>query len=190
MSAIFYEIENDEKFQDLIFNENPEGNLEWGDTYYSLLRDRFGKDFPIDFPGFLVTPNSDNNRKRKKADAYLLSACSVMVLSERLITSGHDFFDGNGQFLRLIDFPFKGYLAYHVTNVISDGVVWGKSNFRQAEYGKILYKATLDESRVAGNEIFMIKEKVSSIYVSENFRRHFEENFFVGLDFSSPICTE
>lgn len=186
----FYKLSSDDSFQDLVFDDDPEEQLAWEETYYSLLRNCFSKNIPPDFPGFLIVPNGDNKRKKKKADVYLLSACSVLVVSLKSRESADLAWKQYGQFVDLLKFPWGGYSAFHVTTVISNAVIWEKSKYREADYGRILYQPTLDVRAVNGAEIFMLEESVSDIYVSESFRSHYELMGLTGLDFSISIAAE
>jgi hypothetical protein len=65
VSLLFYKPSNDEKFQDIIFDDNPDGKLPWEKAYDALFRKQFGKYFSDDLT-LKITPNLDNKKRRKK----------------------------------------------------------------------------------------------------------------------------
>lgn len=183
MPLLFFELTCDEKFQDILFNDDPDEALPWEDTYYALIREYFGKTFNTGFEGFKVIPNSDNKKRRKNLDISPISACSMLVLSKKAVDCIGSILEPNGQFLPVVDFPWENYCAFHVTRVISNAVIWEKSNYREGMYGKILYRPTLKKESVSNEEIFMLEESIANIYVSQNLKEQCEHYQLKGLDF-------
>jgi hypothetical protein len=191
MSQLFYQLGIDEKFQDVIFNDDPEEKLSWDETYYALLQEHFGKRFDDAFKGFDITPNPDNKGLRKNTDICVISASSIIILSKNAVHSIGCIIESSGQFLP-VNFPWKNYCAFHVTRVISNAVIWEKSEYRQADYGKILYHPVLKKEVVSDENLFMLEEDVSTIFVSQKLKDTCESNQLKGLDFSlkRPVQTQ
>jgi hypothetical protein len=112
-----------------------------------------------------------------------MSANSIIVLSKNAMKSIGEIIKPFGQFLA-INFSWEDYYAFHVIRVISDAVIWEKSTYREAAYGRILYHPTLKKESILLEDIFMIEESIVDIYFSQKLKKKCELDGLKGLDFS------
>jgi len=174
----------DDSYRDMIFNDNPQEDLPWDQTYYALLRSAFGKPLGDNFEGFKIIENPDGKRKKRYADILIISASSVLVVSDKAIDALWKYFDNTCQLIKILP-PIKGYHALHVTNVVKDAVDWSKSDYRNNNYGKVLYTPSLKENVVYNQNIFMLEEDITRIFFSDELRKKYELSELKGLDLSS-----
>ncbi|GHS88283.1 hypothetical protein FACS189487_06210 [Campylobacterota bacterium] len=184
MSSLFFQPNFDDRFQDIIFNDDPDEVLPWEETYYPLIRANFGKLFSDEFGGFKIAPNPDNKKRRKNIDIQSISATSILILSQRAVNAIDDIIKSCGQYLPVI-FDWKDYCAFHVTRTISNAVIWEQSEYREDDQGKILYRPTLKEEMVRGEDIFMLCEDSVRIYFSQRLIERCESSQLKGFNFSS-----
>ncbi|MBR8061019.1 imm11 family protein [Burkholderia dolosa] len=124
-------------------------------------------------------------RKKKDSDVQTLLSPFVMFSSKALEVLDL-LLKSNGEILP-IDSPVQGFHGFHVTNVLDDAVDLEASKFKVYPTATVFAKIVLLESRVQGANIFRLKEKPSTVFVSEAFRKLVEDNKLKGFDFDETI---
>lgn len=183
MTSFFYALYSDDSYRDLIFNDDPEETLPWDQTYYAILRNMFGKSFAPDFSGFKLIENPDGKKRKRGADIFIVSASSIMVISNKALDILDRHLKNSTQLIKILP-PMNGYQALHVTKVIADAVDWDKSDYRNSPNGRVLYTPSLKESKVQGEDIFMLHEDVTRIFFSDNLKKKCESADLKGVNFS------
>jgi hypothetical protein len=164
----FFQPISSEQYQSFVFEDDIE-EIDWHESYAPILQESFGKTLSSKLRPLRIIPNPQEHRKSRFADVSLLGAHSIIIFSFVAYEKLEHKLAPYGDFVPLknADLP---YIAFHVTNVISNAVIWEKSEYREtAVGGKILYKPTLDGCVVRDSYIFMLEESVTQIYLSEEF---------------------
>ena len=190
MSNNFFIPGSDDKFQGFLFKDNLDEALHWDDTYAPILRAHFGKPFGNQYVPFQIIPNPDDKRRRKKIDCDRLE--NIFLLSKHAVNTIGDLLAPHGQFLE-INCPLTGYIAFHTTTVIKDGVIWEKTKYEDGigingPYRVIRGEPVLKAEKVSNRNIFMLAENIASFYISQAVKDRIEEAGLKGFLFeNSPI---
>jgi hypothetical protein len=139
----------------------------------------FGSDFkPIDLSW--GTP-----RKKKNSDIQTMLS-PFLIFSATAFDVLFRFLDGEGEVLPVIA-PVEGMKGFHVTRVVDGAVDLSKSKFKVYAEATVFNKIVLLEDKVQGVDIFRIKEKPATVFVSERFKDAVLSGKLKGFDFEEII---
>jgi hypothetical protein len=188
MTTHLYMPESDDKFQGLIFNDNPDEILDWVDTYDPILRAHFGKPFGDEYVPFSVIPNPEDKRRRKKIDCEKIH--NLLILSKHAVDVIGDLLAPHGQFLE-INCPLTGYVAFHTTTVVKDAIIWEKTKYEDkiGDYGPyrtIRSNPVLKIDSVKNLNIFILQDHAFIVYISQTVKDRIEAAGLKGFLFENP----
>ena len=63
------------------------------------------------------------------------------------------------------------------------------SIYKDYPNGLMIRKCVLKRSKIKDNYLFCIEEDISSVYVTEKFKKRVEDSGLLGFDFSSEVQT-
>ena len=119
-----------------------------------------------------------------------IGANCLLILSERAVECLKDLLEKTGQIIPIITNSKrkKFYGFYANKNVYDLSLVnLEKSDYRQAERGKIFHKVVLNESYPHDDYIFTIRELAMKIYATDRFRELVEKHNLGGLRFDRVV---
>ena len=129
---------------------------------------------------------SDNNKKNYQMDISSFGS-GLIIFSEKAINILKDILEQNGQILPIIT-PSKRkkfFGFYPNKNIYDDSIInLEKSEWRQAEKGKIFHKIVLNNNYPHNDFIFTLKSYSMSCFITEKFKELVEKHDLKGFDFS------
>ncbi|MBU9119282.1 double-CXXCG motif protein [Burkholderia multivorans] len=139
------------------------------------------------FDGSFLPPKLSWGTPRKKKDCDLQAMLSpFLVFSKRALDALMPFLQASGQILP-VQAPVDGMSGFHVTRVLEGAVDMDASKFKVYPQATVFNKIVLLEKRVRDVDMFRLKEKPATVFVSEKFRRAVEASNLKGFDFGEVI---
>lgn len=123
--------------------------------------------------------------KNVKKDISITSG--LMILSEKALEVLKPILEGKGQFVTIeMESKRKKFFGFYPNNsgYGLNILNMGKTDWRQAERGKIFYRYVFNENYPKEEYLFTLNEALSIIFVTDKFRELIEKHDLKGLDFS------
>lgn len=136
----------------------------------------------------LVQRASDDGKKNYQFDIsgalgpfFVFSEQAVEGLSE-------EFLGKHGQFLPVITpSKKKKFLGYYPNDPVERCLDMERSQYRAYENGLVIEKAVLVGNQLPDRDVFVIKEDMKRVFVTERFKEKIEHSGLKGFDFSNEI---
>jgi hypothetical protein len=129
---------------------------------------------------------SNKGHKNYQLDISTFGA-GLIVLSENTVKSLKEILEENGQIVEIItESKRKKFYGYYVNkNIYGDEIInFEKSEWRQAEKGKLFYNVVLNNNYPKDDYIFVLKSHSVTVFVTEKFKKLVEENNLKGFCFN------
>lgn len=130
----------------------------------------------------------DNRKKNYYMDVSASSGCGLIIFSEKAVKYLKEILESSGQIVPVITSSKrkKFYGFYPNKNIYDLSIVnLDKSEYRQAEKGKIFHKIVLNSKYPKDAYIFTIFDQPMYCFVTEKFKKAVEEAGLKGFDFST-----
>ena len=177
-----YGMRQDEAFQPLV-QVDDDGEIAYDKSVAIRATALCGRGFGQDYDPVKLTWGT--SRRKKTSDVHTMLS-PFLVFSERAFDALAPLLDGSGEILQ-VEAPIKGMLGFHVTRVIENAVDMDASKFKVYPQATVFNRIYLLGSRIAGVDIFRLKESPATVFVSERFREFVERNKLKGFDFGEVI---
>ena len=132
---------------------------------------------------------SDTGKKNFQTDIALING-NLLILSEKSVNILKNILEQTGQIIPVETESKKKkfYGFYPNKNVYDSSIInFEKSDWRQAEKGKVIYKLILNNKYPQNDHLFTLFDVRTSIYVTDKFKELVEKNDLKGFDFSREI---
>lgn len=131
---------------------------------------------------------SDTGKKNFKTDINIVSG--LIILSDRALEVLKPIFEGKGQFVEIeTGSKRKKFFGFYPNNCgyELDMVNLEKTDWSQAEKGKLFYRFVFNNTYPKEEYLFTLKEALSTIFVTDKFKELVEKNNLKGFDFSREV---
>jgi hypothetical protein len=180
-----YALGQDDSFRTLV-QVGADGEVKYERSIAIRATSLFGQPFGADYVPVALSWGTSG--RKKDSDVHTMLS-PFLVISDRALASLSSFFDDSGQRLS-VEAPVAGVVGFHVTRKLDDAVDMASSKFKIYPSATIFNRIVLLEDKVRGADVFRIKEKPSTVFVSERFKVAVEENKLKGFDFTEiPLAT-
>jgi len=174
-----YALGQDDSFRTLV-QVGADGEVEYERSIAIRATSLYGQPFGTDYVPVQLSWGTSG--KKQDSDVHTMLS-PFLVISDRALSLLSRFFDGSGQRLP-VEAPVSGVIGFHVTRKLNDAVDLVSSKFKIYPSATIFNRIVLLEDKVRGVDVFRIKEKPSTIFVSEKFKLAVEEGKLKGFDFT------
>jgi len=140
-------------------------------------------------PVVLELGTSNFGKRNFKMDITIAANC-LLVLSEKAVECLKDLLEKTGQIIPITtDSKRKKFYGFYANKNVYDLSIVNldKSDYRQAERGKIFHKVVLNESYPKDDYIFTVRELAMRIYATDKFKELIEKNNLGGLRFDRTV---
>lgn len=139
------------------------------------------------FWGEYSPPRLSWGMPRRKKDSDLQAMLSpFIVFSAKALDALAPLLQGSGEVLA-VEAPVDGMAGFNATEVLEGAVDMELSKFKVYPQATVFNNIVILENRAQNVEIFRLKEKPATVFVSERFRELVERNKLKGFDFGEVI---
>ncbi|CAN7170692.1 double-CXXCG motif protein [Trinickia sp. LjRoot230] len=177
-----YALNQDDSFQALV-QADANGEVEYEKSVAIHATSLCGKPFGDDYVPAKLSWGTP--RKKKQSDIHTILS-PFLVLSGRALSVLSNVIEGAGQQLS-VEAPIPGMTGFHVTRSVEDAVDLASSKYKVYPQATVFNRLVLLPNRIKGVDIFRVKEKPATVFVSERFREAVKAHKLTGFDFSQEI---
>jgi hypothetical protein len=130
--------------------------------------------------------SGDNGKKNYKMDIAKTSM-GLIIFSEKAINALKNILEKTGQIVPIItESKRKKFFGFYPNkNIYDDSIInFDKSEWRQAEKGKIFQKIVLNNQYPKNDYIFTLSSYAMGCFVTEKFKEIVEKNDLKGFEFN------
>jgi hypothetical protein len=128
----------------------------------------------------------DNGKKNYQMDVSTFSS-GIIIFSEKAIDILKDILEKTGQIVPIItESKRKKFFGFYANkNIYDDSIInFEKSEWRQAEKGKIINKVVLNNKYPKEDYLFVVFDEPMTVFVTEKFKELVENNDLKGFEFN------
>ena len=138
---------------------------------------------------FVRKDKSEEGKRNFQMDIGIIDG-SLMILSEKAINVLKNIIEETGQIIPIeTESKKKKFFGFYPNKNVYDSSIinFEKSDWKQAEKGKIIHKVVLNNNYPKDDYLFTLFDVRTSIYVTEKFKELVEKHDLKGFDFSKEI---
>jgi hypothetical protein len=177
-----YSLKQNDAFQALV-QINEDGEIAYDESVAIRATKLCGQSFGRDYKP--VSLSWGEPRKKKLSDIYSLLS-PFIVFSETALETLSPLLKDAGEELSVIA-PINNVRGFHVVRALENVVDMAASKFKIYPTATVFSKIVLLGDKVKDVDIFRIKEKPASVFVSEGFKNTVLSNKLKGFDFSEVV---
>ncbi|MBN3724989.1 imm11 family protein [Burkholderia sp. Ac-20379] len=177
-----YSLRQDDAFQALVQIDG-NGDIPYDTSVAIRATARCGQTFGADYEPVRLSWGAP--RRRKNGDIHTLLS-PFLVLSMRAFDALSLLLQGSGEVLP-VDAPVAGMAGFHITRVLEDAVDMQKSAFKVYPQATVFNRIVLLERAVRDADIFRLRERPATVFVSDKFKDAVEANALKGFDFGEEV---